>query len=116
MKTYKGGCHCGAVQYEVDMDPHEGLVCNCSHCSKKGFVLTFVKPEQFRLVSGLEMLTEYRFNTKRIGHLFCRICGVQSFSRGTGKDGSEMIAVNLRCVQDLDLDALPKQHYNGKDM
>lgn len=119
MQTYTGGCHCGAVKYEVDMDLKEGLVCNCSHCGKKGFVLSFVPAASFKLLQGEDMLTEYRFNKKKIAHLFCKICGVQCFGRGKGPDGSDTVAINLRTIDDLDRDelrALPKTHYNGKDI
>jgi len=115
MKTYTGGCHCGAVRYEVDMEPEQAMVCNCSHCHIKGLVLTFVSPEQFRLTKGSEdELTDYQFNKKTIHHFFCPVCGVESFARG--KKGEEtMYAINLRCIDGLDLDAIPVLKVNGKD-
>ena len=58
------------------------ISCNCSHCARKGFLLTFIPPEQFELLSGEDALTEYRFNTHNIAHLFCRDCGAQPFARG----------------------------------
>jgi len=62
MKAYTGGCHCGKVRYEVTMDLKAGMTCNCSHCIKKGFILNFVPENQFKLLSGKDNLTEYRFN------------------------------------------------------
>ncbi len=92
------------------------MACNCSICSKKGHLLTFVKPEQFSLLSGKEALTDYQFNQKVIHHLFCSVCGVGSFSRGVGPDGQEMYAVNARCLDDVDLAALPVTHFDGKHL
>lgn len=115
MTTHTGGCHCGAVAYEVDMEPKEGMQCNCSHCSKKGFLLSFVPASLFKLLKGEDALTEYRFNKKQIAHLFCKHCGVQSFGRGTSKDGTETVAINLRCVDGVDTDTLDIKKVNGKD-
>ena len=114
MKTYTGGCHCGKVRYEVSMDLKGTMTCNCSHCSKKGFVLAFVPANQFKLLSGKDNLAEYQFNKKMIHHLFCKTCGVQSFGKGKSPDGSPTVAVNLRCVDDLDYSKLPTTEYNGK--
>ena len=61
-ETYEGGCHCGAVRFSCEADLSTVLECNCSHCSKKGFLLVFVPQQQFRLTSGEDKLTEYRFN------------------------------------------------------
>ena len=117
MKTYSGGCHCGAVAYEVDLqEPIKGLECNCSICSKSGTVLAFAPASNFRLQKGEEDLSDYRFHTKKIQHLFCKHCGIRSFGRGTAPDGSTMVAVNLRCLDGLDLDAVEKQFYDGKGL
>src|SRR5256885_231583 len=98
MKTYQGSCHCGVVKYEVQTDLSRVMDCNCSHCSRKGVVLTFVPAPQFKLLSGEGDLTEYQFNKHVIRHLFCKHCGVQSFARGKMPDGTPTVAINLRCV------------------
>lgn len=115
MKKYTGGCHCRAVRYEAEMELDKAMECNCSHCSKKGFLLKFVPAEKFTLLSGEENLSEYPFNTKRIAHLFCKTCGVQSFGRGTGPDGTAMAAVNVRCLDDIDVAALEIMKVDGKN-
>lgn len=80
MKHYTGSCHCGLVQYEVDVDLEKPVIeCNCSHCERKGFLLSFTARENFKLLSGEENLTEYKFNKNVISHLFCNTCGVQCF-------------------------------------
>lgn len=109
-----GGCHCGAVRFEAEADLSEVNECNCSHCQKKGFLLAFTPAENFRLLSGEDKLTEYRFNKKTIGHLFCSQCGVQPFGRGGTPDGAEIAAVNARCVDDIDLAALKRTPVDGK--
>ena len=114
MTKYTGGCHCGAVKYEVEADLSEVMDCNCSHCAKKGFLLAFVPADQFQLLSGEESLTEYRFNKKAIAHLFCSICGVQSFGRGSGPDGKEVVALNARCLDGIDMSTLTIKHVDGK--
>lgn len=113
MKTYSGGCHCGAVRYEVEMDLEKILVCNCSHCEKKGLLLGFVDKDKFRLLSGADQLTEYNFNKKMIRHLFCRICGVQSFAEGVT---FPKVSINVRCLDGINISELTLTPYNGKDL
>ncbi len=104
-KTYRGSCHCGAVTYEVTTDLAKLVRCNCSRCARLGWVITFVPAERFTLISGADALTDYRFNTGAIAHLFCRTCGIESFARGRTPDGAEMVAVNLRCLEGVDAEA-----------
>ncbi|MDO7836128.1 GFA family protein [Sphingobium sp. HBC34] len=110
---YTGSCHCGAVTFTVAADtPTQGMVCNCSHCSRKGFVLTFVPADQFSLDSGADQLTDYLFYKHAITHQFCKTCGTQAFAIGQSPQG-EMRAVNLRCVPSIDIDALTIQKVDG---
>lgn len=115
MQTHKGSCHCGAVTFDVTADVTKAIECNCSHCSRKGFILAFVPAEAFTLKSGSENLTEYRFNKKQIAHLFCKTCGVQCFGRGTSPDGKETVAVNVRCLPDIDTTTLTITKVDGKN-
>jgi len=110
-----GGCHCKTVRYEVTIDLTKPVIeCNCSHCSVKGLLLSAVTEDSFTLTSGEENLTEYRFNTEKIAHLFCKTCGVESFAKGTGKDGSPMRMVNVRTIDDIDLSTLTRMPFDGK--
>lgn len=112
--SFEGSCHCGAVQFKVDAQlPTQALSCNCSHCRRKGFLLSFFPAEQFTLIQGQESLRSYTFNTHRIEHRFCESCGTEAFAHGTNPDGSAVRAVNLRCVPAIELDALELQHYDG---
>jgi hypothetical protein len=112
-KTYQGGCHCQAVRYEVTMPLQGGVTCNCSICSKTGTVLTFVTDPHFKLISGEDALTDYQFGKKRLHHFFCKKCGVRSFARGAKPDGTPMVAVNIRCLDGVDLASVPTQQYDG---
>lgn len=116
MQKYTGGCHCKAVQYEVEVDLAQTFTCNCSYCEVKGFIMAFVPATNFTLLSGEDMLTEYRFNKKKITHLFCKVCGVQSFGRGTDQAGNATIMVNVRCLKDVDLSTLHSGKFDGKNM
>jgi hypothetical protein len=113
--THNGGCHCGAVRFHVDLDlAKPALTCNCSICLRSGTVLSFVPTSQFVLEKGGDNLTDYQFNKNVIHHLFCKTCGIKSFGRGVGPDGKEMVAVNVRCLDDIELDKVQTQQYNGK--
>lgn len=114
MQTYKGKCHCGAVQFEVDLDFEKVLKCNCSHCEVKGLLLRFVPSANFTLTKGESELTEYLFNKKFIHHLFCKHCGVEAFARGKGADGKETIAINVRALEGVDIDSLTLTPFDGK--
>ncbi len=114
MNTYKGSCHCGAVTYTVNADIENAIDCNCSHCSRKGMLLSFIPGEEFTLLSGEENLTDYLFNKKYIHHLFCKTCGVQSFARSMNSEGKETIALNVRTLHDFDLEALTLIKADGK--
>ncbi len=113
-KTYSGGCHCGRVRYEVTTDLQPVIECNCSICSKRGLLLTFVPAHQFKLLSGSELLTDYQFNKKVIHHLFCPTCGIESFATGTGREGQPMVSINVRCLDGVDLSALERTPFDGK--
>lgn len=114
MQSVTGGCHCGAVRYEAKADLSKTMECNCSHCGKKGFILTFTPRANFKLVQGEGELTEYRFNKQVIAHQFCNTCGTQPFALGVGPDGSEMAAINVRCVDKVDLAALKPSKVDGR--
>jgi hypothetical protein len=114
--THAGGCHCGAVRYEVTTGLDRVLACNCSHCQRRGLLLTFVPEASFRLQSGGDNLQDYQFNKKVIHHLFCRTCGIESFARGTGPGGDAMVAINVRCLDGIDIGALSPTPFNGRDL
>ncbi len=118
LQTHTGGCHCGNVRYEVELDLGSGIVaCNCSICAKKGLLLAFAAAEGFKLLSGQDDLRDYRFNRRVIRHVFCGTCGTEPFARGLTPDGSkEMVAINVRCLDGVDIAALTTLPFDGKSL
>ena len=112
--TYTGGCHCGRVRYEAEADLGHVISCNCSICQKHGLLLTFVPASQFKLLSGGDALRDYQFARKQVHHLFCQSCGVESFGRGAKPDGTEMVAINVRCLDGVDLAELQPTPVDGR--
>jgi hypothetical protein len=115
-KSYAGGCHCGRVRYEVTTDLTMVMECNCSHCSKRGMLLTFVTPDKFTTLAGGDGLRDYQFNKRQIHHLLCPDCGIESFARGVGPDGKEMIAINVRCLDGVDMTSLAPTPFDGRSI
>lgn len=114
MAKQYGSCHCGAVRFEVEGAPEGVIECNCSHCQRKGFLLWFVPRETLSITAGEDALTNYTFNKHMIVHRFCPTCGVQGFGIGKAPDGSEMAAINIRCLEGIDLDAIPREQVDGR--
>ncbi len=114
LQTCTGGCHCGAVRYEATLALDPVISCNCSICTKRGSLLSFTTPDKFNLLSGGDGLVDYQFNEHVIHHLFCPKCGIESFARGRRPDGQEMIAINVRCLDDVDIGALKTTPFDGR--
>jgi len=112
MQTYEGGCHCGRVRFRVTASLERVTQCNCSMCTKKGFLHLIVGPEQFELLSGADVLTTYEFNTRVAKHRFCRICGVHPFY--TPRSDPDKVDVNVRCLDGIDPSALAVTTFDGK--
>ncbi|MEA5533936.1 GFA family protein [Crocosphaera sp. XPORK-15E] len=109
--TYQGGCHCGAVRFQVTVDRFEAINCNCSICRKKGFIHLLVPPEKFTLIEGAERLTTYTFNTHTAQHTFCAICGIHSFYHP--RSHPSWFDVNLRCLDEDVLSNFKIQPFDG---
>ncbi len=116
-QTYSGGCQCGKVRYEVSMEISEVLACNCSRCARLGSLLAFAPANQFQLLSGDADLTKFKFNKNMIEHQFCSTCGIQSFAIGTHpKTGAKMAAINVRCLNGVDVDSLKVKKVDGRSL
>jgi hypothetical protein len=111
---YRGSCHCGKVAFDVEGDIGGVISCNCSICSRKGSILWFVARPQMTLLTDDRDLADYQFNRHNIHHRFCKTCGIQPFGHGTGPDGTEMAAINLRCIEGLDLDTIQVTPFDGR--
>lgn len=113
-KTYKGSCHCGAVVFEVEGELDGAMACNCSICSRRGSLLWFVPREKLRLLTPEAEIATYTFNQHAIKHRFCRTCGIHPFGEGTDPQGKPMAAVNIRCLEGVELDTVPVRHFDGR--
>ena len=113
---YKGSCHCGKVAFEVEGELKGVMACNCSMCSRRGSLLWFVPRDQLRLLTSEGDLGTYTFNKHRIKHRFCPTCGLHPFAEGSDPQGNRMAAVNTRCLEGVDLAAIPVQHFDGRSL
>lgn len=116
MVTARGGCHCGKVRFEVEFDENAPVHdCDCSICTKKGFLHIIVAKDKFKLLSGADALKSYRFNTGVANHTFCSECGMHPFY--TPRSHPDGVDVNARCLDDFDtfLPRLAIEKFAGKE-
>lgn len=117
LHRFHGTCHCGAVSFDVTMPPPDkAYACNCSICSRAGWLLAFVKEGNFTLHHKPDAVRDYQFGPKKTHHTFCTTCGCRAYSHGTDKEGKATFAVNLRCVEGLDFAALPVETFDGASL
>ena len=113
LTTHSGGCHCGAVRFEVDLpDAFEVEDCNCSICAMSGNTHVIVPASRFRLMRGADRLTEYTFNTGVAKHLFCRTCGIKSYY--VPRSNPDGFAVTWRCIDDWEALDVTVNAFDGR--
>ncbi|GAB7522855.1 GFA family protein [Paraburkholderia sp. 2C] len=97
---YAGGCDCGAVRFTIDLDLDHPIACNCSNCRKRGLIFWFAAPERFQVTAngGTQVSG---FNRQASKHQVCAVCGVETFFYSEMPDGTEMVAVNARCIDNI---------------
>jgi len=121
VKTYKGSCHCGKVQFEADIDLSQGNgKCNCTYCTKTRNWGTFIKPEALRVLSGEDNLTSYKAHEQTpAAHTFCKFCGVRTFERGHLEQlGGDYVCIQLSSLDDASIDELmsgPTRYSDGRN-
>ena len=114
MITHKGGCHCGRVRFEVVAPATlEVSDCNCSICSKSGYLHLIVPADRFKLVSGSEVLTTYSFNTHTAKHLLCSICGIKSFY--VPRSHPDGFSINARCLDPGTVEKIIVKAFDGQN-
>lgn len=111
---YQGSCHCGKIAFEVEGEIDGALSCNCSMCQRKGSLLWFMPRTALNLLTPENAMSTYTFNKHVIKHHFCPDCGIHPFGEGTDPNGNVMAAINIRCIEDIDLTTIPVQHYDGR--
>jgi hypothetical protein len=112
--TYRGSCHCGKIAFEVEGEPASALACNCSICSRKGSLLWFVPRDQMRLLTPEENAATYLFNKHAIRHRFCETCGIHPYAEAVDPKGNPTAAINIRCLEGIDLEAVPVKNFDGR--
>lgn len=113
--TYKGSCHCKAIQFEFDSEVEPtALQCNCSVCIRKNAIMSKQQfsPAQFRLICGKDALSVYHWNDKDVNHYFCKNCGIYPFHDSIYEPWT--CRINLGCVDELDPRALEIEYFDGK--
>ncbi|KAB8164038.1 GFA family protein [Lysobacter maris] len=118
----QGSCHCGRTRFEVDTVPASLTRCTCSSCSKRGALWAYYTPESFRLLTPAGDVATYRWQTQTVKLNFCANCGCATFNESPDWSGGEpdfdnpKIAVNARLFDDFDLDALPVEVIDGRNL
>ena len=113
---HRGSCHCGAVAFEVEGDVDSAMACNCSMCRRRGSLLWFVPRSRFLLLSPDSAASTYTFHKHVIKHRFCPTCGIHPYGEGTDAKGNAMVAINVRCLEDVDPDTLKVSHFDGRSL
>ena len=114
--TYHGRCHCGRIAFDVDGTPDQALACNCSICQRKGSLLWFVPRDRLHLRTPEDAASTYTFNKHAIKHRFCPVCGMHPYGEGTDPKGNATAAINIRCLEGVDLDKIPVTHFDGRSL
>ena len=111
---HKGSCHCGNIAFEVEGEIKSVMSCNCSICQRKGSLLWFVPRSDFHLLTPESAASTYEFNKHVIKHRFCATCGVAPYAEAPDPKGNPTAAINVRCIENIDLAAIPAQHFDGR--
>jgi hypothetical protein len=111
---YRGSCHCGSVAFEVEGEIKSALACNCSICQRKGSLLWFVPRDTMKLLTPEDAARVYEFNKHAIHHRFCPTCGIHPYADGSDAKGNRFAAINVRCLEDIELDSVNVTHYDGR--
>lgn len=112
---YKGSCHCGKVAFEVEGEIKGAMDCNCSICQRVGALRWFVPRGDMHLLTPDDAASTYTFNKHAIKHRFCPVCGIHAYGEGKNpKTGEMMAAINIRCLEGVDLASISVQHFDGR--
>jgi len=112
--NYKGSCHCGRIAFEVEGELREVADCNCSICTRMGSLHWFLPREALRLLTPAGDMVAYTFGSGTIKHYFCPTCGIHPFGEGVDPSGVARAAVNVRCLEGVDLAALTVKQFDGR--
>lgn len=125
MTKYKGSCHCGKVRFEIEAEIDHVRVCDCSVCRMRGALNYRVDKEDLTLLTPWEDLILYQWGSKTAKDYFCPTCGILPFRRPADPTSEEIQqgaklfdgwAINVRCLEEVDLDSIPKKKIYGSRM
>lgn len=111
---YKGSCHCGRIAFQIEGEIAGAMSCNCSICQRKGALMWFVPRAQLQLLTPDANASTYTFNKHVIKHRFCPACGMHPYGEGVDPKGNAMAAINIRCLEGIDPEKIPVNHYDGR--
>ena len=111
---YKGSCHCGRIAFQIEGILAGATSCNCSICRRKGTLMWFIPRDQLQLLTPDENANTYTFNKHAIRHRFCPKCGMHPYGEGVDPKGNSMAAINIRCLEAIELETIPVTHFDGR--
>jgi hypothetical protein len=111
---YKGSCHCGKIAFQVEGEITGAMSCNCSICSRKGTLMWFVPRDKMQLLTSEQAMNTYTFNKHVVKHRFCDTCGIHPYGEGVDSNGNHVAAINIRCLDGVDLESIAVQHFDGR--
>jgi len=120
--TYRGSCHCGRVQFEVDAEIDHVRSCDCSICHRRGALNFRVPKHVLRLLTPWDDLTLYQWGSRSAKDYFCATCGILPFRRPSDPTPQELRdgvapfdgwAINVRCLDGVALESLPVRTIHG---
>jgi len=111
---YQGSCHCGQIKFQIEGTIEGAMSCNCSICQRKGALMWFVPRAQLQVLTPDENASTYTFNKHVIKHRFCPTCGMHPYGEGSDAKGNPSAAINIRCIENIDLEKIPVTHYDGR--
>ena len=112
---FHGSCHCGRIAFDAEGELTQAVECNCSHCSRKGYLLWFLPRSNFHLATPESKLATYTFNKHAIKHHFCPACGCAPFGFGEHA-GHATVAINVRCLEGVDLTTIKRVPVDGRSL
>jgi len=113
---YSGSCHCGGIKFEVEGDFREVIECNCSICRRKGSLLGFTPQDKLKMLTPKERMSTYTFNKHVIKHHFCPTCGIYPLAEAKDRSGKPTAAINVRCLEGIDLGSLKIKPFDGASL
>jgi hypothetical protein len=125
MRSYQASCHCGATRFQIDANIDHVRECDCSICRRRGALILRIASDAIRFLTPIDQLAVYRWGTGTGADYFCPTCGVMPFRKPSAPTPEEAEAgvarfegwaVNARCIDDLDLDAMPRVRIRGSEL